>query len=71
MFLAAMIGGETLFELRTALQLAELEQEGVSMASIHLTFLGNLVTQQISCEIFREKFVARLISYSYLSLLIN
>lgn len=27
-FVAAMLGGETLFELRTALQLAELEREG-------------------------------------------
>ena len=36
MFLAAMMGGETLFELRTALQLAELEQEGVS-----ISFLGD------------------------------
>ena len=48
MFLAAMIGGETLFELRTALQLAELEQEGVSMARMHLSFLADLGTQQIS-----------------------
>lgn len=27
-FIGAMLGGETLFELRTALQLAELEREG-------------------------------------------
>ena len=29
-FLGAMFGGETLFELRTALQVAETEVEGVS-----------------------------------------
>lgn len=28
LFLAALFGGDTLFELRTALQLAEMEREG-------------------------------------------
>lgn len=30
-FLSAMFGGDTLFELRTALQVAETEVEGVSL----------------------------------------
>eukprot|EP00112_Aurelia_sp_Birch-Aquarium-sp1_P023323 Seg690.12 transcript_id=Seg690.12/GoldUCD/mRNA.D3Y31 product="Arginine-hydroxylase NDUFAF5 mitochondrial" protein_id=Seg690.12/GoldUCD/D3Y31 len=49
MFLAAMIGGETLFELRTALQLAELEQEGGFAPHIspfaQMSDCGNLLTR--------------------------
>ena len=31
-FIGAMFGGETLYQLRSALQLAEIEREGVSVA---------------------------------------
>ena len=39
LFLAVMLGGDTLYELRTALQLAEIEQEGVSY---HVRQFGRL-----------------------------
>ena len=33
-FIGAMFGGETLYQLRVALQLAEIEREGVSINSV-------------------------------------
>ena len=39
-FLSAMFGGDTLFELRTALQVAETEIEGVSLILSNLDFLS-------------------------------
>eukprot|EP00794_Sanderia_malayensis_P016576 gene16576-18262_t len=49
LFLAAMFGGDTLYELRTALQLAEIEQEGGFAPHIsplaQMTDCGNLLTR--------------------------
>ena len=33
-FIGALFGGDTLYELRSALQLAEIEQEGVSIPRV-------------------------------------
>lgn len=48
-FVGAMVGGETLYELRCALQLAELEREGGFAPHISpytaVTDLGNLLGQ--------------------------
>lgn len=39
-FIGAMFGGETLYQLRAALQLAETEREGVSTSQIQLSCGG-------------------------------
>ena len=39
-FIGAMFGGETLYQLRAALQLAETEREGVSTSQIQLSCWG-------------------------------
>ena len=52
-FLGCMFGGDTLFELRVSLQLAELEREGVSdrhfaiVSYLHFTYAlhGNLIKE--------------------------
>ena len=39
-FVGAMFGGETLYQLRAALQLAETEREGVSTSQVQLSCGG-------------------------------
>ena len=49
-FLGAMFGGDTLFELRTALQVAETEVEGVSYCRVMSSVkgMGNLSLQRVT-----------------------
>ncbi|KAG6850925.1 hypothetical protein H0H93_006751 [Arthromyces matolae] len=57
LFLGAMFGGETLFELRTALQLAEVEREGgISPHVSPMTAEGDLDTKDVSNLLGRAGF---------------
>ena len=48
-FLGAMFGGETLFELRTALQVAETEVEGVSVKKFLMYVLAQITFAVMVC----------------------
>ena len=60
-FLGAMYGGETLFELRTALQLAEIEQEGVSQSypfRYKLLQIQDIVNNLFPKSLFKNNYIA-------------